>query len=219
MRGNLPRLRLTPGALGLLVALGMLLATTGDAVAGRCRRDADCDGIPNKQERALGTSPANADTDHDGLSDGEEVNKVGCDPTDPDSDDDGVDDGDEVVDHTDPEDPDTDDDGDGDGDGDDQDPKAELAPKLVGPLDAVDVAAKTLSLFGCLVVDASNAEIDDHLTLANLMVGAFVKIKLDASQLPALVATKIELEDEDQDGVPNERDEDDDGDGTDDEHE
>jgi hypothetical protein len=41
-----------------------------DAAAGA---DPDLDGLPNSRERALGTSPVDPDTDHDGLTDGEEA--------------------------------------------------------------------------------------------------------------------------------------------------
>jgi hypothetical protein len=176
----------------LLVAVLVVVATAAgaDARSGRCRRDADCDGLTNKRERALGTKVSNADTDHDGLSDGKEVDHVGCDPTDADSDDDGVDDGDEVAGGSDPKDADTDDDGKDDGD--DGDRCGELQPKLVGPVDAVDVAAKTVKVFG-LVIDATNARMHDDKTLEAVVVGRFVKVVLDGTKLPDLVATKIEL--------------------------
>jgi hypothetical protein len=79
--------------------------------------DSDDDGLPDGEEIAIGTDPFDADTDDDGLSDGDEVNVHGTDPLDPDTDDDGLSDGDEVNVHgTDPLDPDTDDDGLSDGD-------------------------------------------------------------------------------------------------------
>src|SRR5262245_60013753 len=56
------------------------------------RLDRDCDGLSNRAERRLGTDPRNADTDDDGLSDGDEVDNTGSDPTDVDTDDDGIDD-------------------------------------------------------------------------------------------------------------------------------
>jgi hypothetical protein len=172
----------------------MLAATwTAEARPRRCPRDADCDGLTNGQERALGTSRSNADSDRDGLTDGFEVNKLASDPSDPDTDNDNVDDGDEVGDHTDPMNGDTD--GDGEGDSDDDDAKGELEPKLVGAVDSVDVAAKTVTIFGCLVVDASSAQIKDEVTLSDLVAGALVKIELDGRKLPALVAKGIALED------------------------
>ena len=189
----------TARGLTLVAALCALLAASSADARGRCRGDADCDGLSNKQERVLGTDPRSADSDHDGVSDGEE-GKMGSDPTNADSDNDGVEDGEEVSNHTDPANADSD--GDGTTDGEDQDPKGELEPKLVGPIDSVDVAGKTISMFGCLVIDASSAEIDGDITLNDVVAGAFVTIKLDGSQLPALVAKKIEFEDKDHDGIP-----------------
>jgi hypothetical protein len=73
--------------------------------------DSDDDGLPDGEEIAIGTDPFDADTDDDGLSDGDEVNVHGTDPLDPDTDDDGLSDGLEVALGLDPLDPDTDDDG------------------------------------------------------------------------------------------------------------
>ena len=79
--------------------------------------DGGPDGLTNLEEFELGTDPQDADTDEDGLRDGEEVagtrnpwNKGtmssppgdATDPTNPDSDDDGVNDGDEITVGTDP---------------------------------------------------------------------------------------------------------------------
>jgi hypothetical protein len=50
-----------------------------------CLPDADADGLDDALEETLGTDPALADTDGDGLSDGEEVNVLGSDPLDPNS--------------------------------------------------------------------------------------------------------------------------------------
>ncbi|QCX00925.1 DUF11 domain-containing protein [Aggregatimonas sangjinii] len=44
--------------------------------------DCDNDGLTNDEEIALGTDPNNADTDDDGISDGQEVNTDGTDPLD-----------------------------------------------------------------------------------------------------------------------------------------
>lgn len=67
--------------------------------------DVDCDGLTADEETALGTNPDVADTDMDGLLDGEEVNTYGTDPLLADSDGDLVSDGDEVANGTDPNDP------------------------------------------------------------------------------------------------------------------
>ena len=78
--------------------------------------DNDGDGVTNGDEKKLGTDPNKADTDSDGLSDGEEANMYKTDPRKADSDGDGLNDGEEVKTHkTDPTKADTDDDGLSDG--------------------------------------------------------------------------------------------------------
>ena len=77
--------------------------------------DTDGDGLQDGQEILLGTDPLSTDSDGDGLSDGDEVER-GTDPLDTDSDDDGLSDGDEVERGTDPLDADSDEDGLSDGD-------------------------------------------------------------------------------------------------------
>lgn len=54
--------------------------------------DEDGDALPLSLETQFGTSPTSADTDGEGLSDGEEVFRFGTDPLKPDTDDDGLDD-------------------------------------------------------------------------------------------------------------------------------
>ena len=74
--------------------------------------DADLDGLTNDEEKQLGTDPHKADTDGDGLSDGNEVNNFKTDPLKADSDGDGLKDGDEVnTSKTDPNNADSDGDG------------------------------------------------------------------------------------------------------------
>lgn len=58
--------------------------------------DQDGDGLTDTQEATLGTNPRMADTDIDGLNDGDEVNKYNTNPTNEDSDGDGLRDGVEV---------------------------------------------------------------------------------------------------------------------------
>src|ERR1039457_1909317 len=58
--------------------------------------DPDRDGLTNLQEYQLGTDPTKADTDGDGLSDGDEVNKYHTNPLLADTDGDGIPDGIEV---------------------------------------------------------------------------------------------------------------------------
>jgi hypothetical protein len=74
--------------------------------------DPDEDDLSNSEEFEAGTDPTNADTDGDGLTDGEEVNEYGTDPLNRDTDADGLSDGDEInVYGTDPLSSDTDGDG------------------------------------------------------------------------------------------------------------
>jgi Bacterial TSP3 repeat len=87
--------------LGLALVLWSLPAAAGPRSCSRAdarlartgKGDRDGDGLSNcRERRMLGTSPSVADTDHDGMDDGEEV-AAGTDPLDPDSDDDGLPDG------------------------------------------------------------------------------------------------------------------------------
>lgn len=59
--------------------------------------DNDQDGLSNYKEYTFNTDPNRADSDFDGLSDGDEVNVYGTDPLNPDTDDDGLSDGDEIA--------------------------------------------------------------------------------------------------------------------------
>ncbi|HDR15234.1 MAG TPA: OmpA family protein [Desulfobacteraceae bacterium] len=98
------------GYWGFLVGLMFTGGSSEDA-------DPDKDGLTNKMEKELGTDPKNADTDGDGLSDGEEMNRWNTNPLRADSDNDGLSDGDEVHKYkTDPTKADTDGDGLSDGD-------------------------------------------------------------------------------------------------------
>lgn len=84
---------------------------------GNPNKDTDGDGIPDREERKLGTDPKNPDTDGDGLSDGDEYFTHKTDPLNPDTDGDGLIDGSEIMTHkTDPLKMDTDGDGLSDGD-------------------------------------------------------------------------------------------------------
>jgi len=65
------------------------------------KRDRDRDGLSNRAERRIGTSPKRADTDRDRLKDGREV-RLGSNPLRADTDGDGTPDGREVSDGTDP---------------------------------------------------------------------------------------------------------------------
>ncbi len=95
----------------------------------RGNQDPDADGLSNKEEKALGTDPKNADTDGDGLKDGEEANTHKTDALKADSDGDGLNDRDELMAHkTNPNKADTDGDGLADG--------AELNTHKTAPLKA-----------------------------------------------------------------------------------
>jgi len=94
--------------------------------------DCDMDGLTNAEEETAGTDPTIADTDGDGINDGDEIDPIAggglmSDPTDPcdpnpfaiptgDCDNDGLTNGEEAIAGTDPTDPDSDDDGINDGD-------------------------------------------------------------------------------------------------------
>ncbi len=80
------------------------------------KRDSDKDGLPDVVENFFKTDPKKADTDGDGLKDGEEILKYKTNPLNPDTDGDGLKDGEEILKYkTNPLNPDTDGDGYNDG--------------------------------------------------------------------------------------------------------
>ncbi|HED33212.1 MAG TPA: hypothetical protein ENJ08_03200 [Gammaproteobacteria bacterium] len=68
----------------------------GDGLGDVCDDDIDGDGLTNTEEDLLGTDPLLADTDSDGLIDGEEVNIYATNPLISDTDGDGLTDGEEI---------------------------------------------------------------------------------------------------------------------------
>ena len=72
---------------------GSALAAAGPAA----ETDTDNDGLTDAREDALGTSHVRADSDGDGLDDGDEIDFFGTDALLPDTDDDGLADGEEVA--------------------------------------------------------------------------------------------------------------------------
>jgi len=91
----------------LLFAVSSLGACGGGFGWNPLQPDADSDGVPDRDEEALGLDPGNADSDGDGLSDGDEL-ALGSDPLIPDTDADYLLDGDEIDVGTDVSNPDTD---------------------------------------------------------------------------------------------------------------
>ena len=76
----------------MLVALTLIFAAT-TCVCAATSEDLDQDGLTEAEEIANSTDPMDADSDDDGLSDGDEVYLYSLSPLDPDSDSDGLNDG------------------------------------------------------------------------------------------------------------------------------
>lgn len=206
----LQRRRRVTWILGLFIALCVLAIPDLSDARRRCRKDADCDGLTNQQERQLGTKRSSADTDRDGLSDGLEVNVLGSDPKDADSDDDGIDDAHEVASGTDFDDDDSDDDGIPDGE--DCDPEDDLDSKIEGAVQAIacptDVTDGSIKVLGITVKLTANSEFDDPDGCAGVAMGAHVELEVTGDAETELVADEVENEDGDNDGcVDDEEDE------------
>ncbi|MEM7246790.1 MAG: hypothetical protein AAF533_15670 [Acidobacteriota bacterium] len=126
--------------------------------------DTDADGLPDFFETEIGTDPTVADTDGDGIDDGEEVltgmNGFITDPLDLDTDDDGIADGEEVMTTgTDPSDIDSDDDGLQDG--------TELGrtrgvadPDGAGPIEGTDSTRFQMDMDPTTTTDPNNDDTD-----------------------------------------------------------
>ena len=70
--------------------------SAGGALAAPNQTDADADNIADSLEWDLGLDPSNADTDSDGVADGDEISIYGTDPLTADTDGDGISDGEEL---------------------------------------------------------------------------------------------------------------------------
>ena len=159
----------------------------------------DRDGLTNLTEFQSETDPQDADTDDDGLTDGDEVDDFETDPTDPDTDDDGVEDGED----------DSDDDGvvDGQEDGEDDE-------DIAGTISSFDSATGVLTLqstLGASITGTLTAETelewsdceDGDATTADLVSGTevsemeFVDETTDLESVELVPAASCDDEDED----------------------
>lgn len=175
---------------GVALALGSAPASAGtcdraDArLAKTGKGDKDGDGISNCRERRLmKTAVDDADSDDDGLDDGEET-AGGCDPLDSDSDDDGT------------------------PDGEDDSPSAPRQ-KVEALLDAITCPAEgtagSITALGVSAVLDAATEFEDESCdeLAARFVAegtAFVEIKILEDEAGGLTATSVESEDDDHGG-------------------
>lgn len=181
--------------LGALVALMAFAWPASAAKRDRCARadarlaatgkgDPDGDGVSScRERRVLGSSPVDADSDDDGLDDGQE-DASRCDATDPDSDDDGI------------------------PDGEDDSPAPPPEQKLEALLDALACptpeAAGSISALGTTaVVDAStefeDASCEDLAALLAAGETLFVEVKILEDEAGGLLAIEVELEDDEHD--------------------
>jgi len=198
--------------LSLILATGAALLVAAAPALARCTahsRDSDHDGVPNCQERKIGTNPRRADTDHDGLSDGLEL-RLGTRPTVADSDGDGREDGAEMSEHGDPT-----DERDGDGG------QAEVDASLED-VQGLLAGAFLVLLCGQLTVqtnlDTRFEGVEDVVDLeAKLeqarMAGHALRVEVRLGAQCPPTATKVEVKDRSGDD-----DDDDEGDGDDHDH-
>ena len=91
----------------LIIATDPLKYDTDENGVNDADDDIDGDGLSNKEEIEFGTSVSSADTDKDGLSDYDEINKYNTDPLKADSDADTLNDGEEIAIGLDPNNPET----------------------------------------------------------------------------------------------------------------
>lgn len=86
----------TSAALAEQEAKNKQAAVDYQAIQKATTSDTDLDGLTNDKEKTLGTNPKNADSDGDGLLDGDEANLFKTDPLKTDTDGDGQSDGKEI---------------------------------------------------------------------------------------------------------------------------
>lgn len=181
--------------LGILVGLLTFVLVAPADAGRRCRGDADCDGLTNQEERALGTRRRDADSDHDGVTDWLEVRSLGTDPMDADSDGDGIDDGDEVSHGTNPTDADSD--GDGSPDGNDCDPGHDLDAEIEGPLDALTCPTAdvdgSMTVLGIVIAVPPTTDFDGT-PCAEIVTGALVEVEVTGDAIAGLVAHEVETQ-------------------------
>jgi hypothetical protein len=213
MKHQRPGARLAAAAafcigLALLLVLGSAPASAGkcDRADARLARsgkgDTDGDGISNcREKKLLRTAADDADSDDDGMDDGDEM-ASGCDPLDSDSDDDGME------------------------DGEDDSPAATPRQKLEALLDAISCPAEaapgSITALGVTAVLDASTEFEDE-TCEELAArfaaegSAFVEIEILEDESGALTALEVEGEDDDHDDdEDDDHGEDEDGEGDDD---
>ena len=194
---------MTPTARRLLTFFltGLGLVALVPAVATASKKDRDRDGLSNKREARIGTSPRKADTDRDTLRDGREVKILKTDPRKADTDGDGVRDGREIRESLDPRDDDSDDDGTSDryerkgtilsiGPSEEQGSQVTIASRGGEPL-SFFVDADTF-------LEGADRDGDGILTLADFQDGDRVEVNLSEDGIRALT---LELETDDEDLV------------------
>jgi hypothetical protein len=157
----------------------------------------DGDGLSYADEIKLGTDPEVADTDRDGLTDGEEVNSYNTNPLNKDSDGDGVLDGQEILNGTNPLNRDTD--GDGLPDGSDPFPLATQPPTAdaaqtnaaAGPTNeaATQAAAATEQISGGATSAAQTASAPQPLLVIDPNAGLTFNDLVDGRPSPGKTIT------------------------------
>lgn len=181
----------------LLTTLGLVALLPASALASS--KDRDRDGLSNKRERKIGTSPFRADTDRDSLKDGSEVRRIRTNPRKADTDGDVIKDGAELRLGLDPLDPDTDRDGCSD--------RFERKGAIVALSDtAVTIQTRygkelTLEIDADTYLRGFDRDGDGSLTLGDFRVGDRVEVNLDPN---GSRADSLELESDDYDQEQNE---------------